>query len=95
MRELKEALEEIPEEVLEHFSVAMTDDGLALATDYTDKGKDESTEVDWMEYYDKQIKEHPSLKLVADYLGKIIKVSQSEDDEEYEHIEVSVQEPKK
>lgn len=77
LKELKQALDTIPEEKLETYEFCEFDDGIGIAT--TQGQEDESFE----KHFEEDTKQHPELGLIIDYFDaiveKTIKVYNEED----------------
>ena len=78
LKDLKEALCRVPDDVLRNFGIGVTDDGIALSTSH---GEDESA---MSGYFSSMIKRYPTLKDVGELISNIILVEQKEDYEMFD-----------
>ena len=78
MSDLKQALNQIPDNVLEHYGFAQWDGGIGLATS---KGEDET---EFAKNIEKDKKVYPEMVILEKYFDNIAKEASGKSEKEYE-----------
>jgi hypothetical protein len=77
LKDLKDALAAIPDEVLKNFVIGWSEDEFGVGTT---EGEDE---VKMMENYERDVKKYPELKTIERYVKNIAKEVQNEETDGY------------
>lgn len=78
LKDLKEALAQVPDKILDNFGIGVTEDGISLCTE---KGDDE---IQMAEYFENMSKKYLVLNDIGKLIDNIIAVERNEDYDQFD-----------